>query len=61
MSSPYSVYNTIVDVMCTHCNATIFRKCKDQNEDGRCACMIVCINNILKRDDEEYPTKLPKV
>ena len=61
MPTPFSIYNTLVDVMCSHCNASILRKCKAQSETKRCACMIVCINNILKRDDEEYPIKVPKV
>lgn len=61
MTDPYSVYNKIVDIMCVHCNPRIFEKCKSQHEDARCKTMCVCIEQILGRNDENYPVKLPKV
>ena len=61
MTDPYDVYNAVIDIMCAHCNKTIFRKCTEQTEDKRCKTKIVCMHRILKRDDEEYPTRLPKI
>ena len=60
MTDPYSIYNTVVDLMCVHCNARVFEKCKSQHEDARCKTMIKCMGEILKREDEMYPVKLPK-
>lgn len=60
-ADPYAVYNALVDHMCAHCNRTVFRKCGEQSEDARCKCVIRCMTAILKRDDEEYPIKVPTV
>ncbi len=61
MSDPYSIYNAITDIMCVHCNKTIRKKCNDRDEDTRCKTKILCMNQILKIDYEEYPIKLPNV
>jgi len=61
VTDPHSIYNKLIDMMCSHCNTSIFRKCKDQSEHIRCKTMIHCMERIMKRDDEEYPVKLPKV
>jgi len=61
MTSPHDIYNTIIDIMCIHCNNSIRRKCHLQDEDTRCKTKIKCMKDILSRDDEMYPIKLPKV
>ena len=61
MTDPYSIYNALVDQMCSHCNQTIRRRCQSRMEDTRCKTMIYCMEHIMKRDDEEYPVKAPKV
>ena len=61
MTDVYDVYNAVIDIMCSHCNRTIFKKCTALPESERCATKICCMNQILKRDDEEYPVKLPHV
>ena len=56
------VYEAVVDIMCReHCNPTLYRKCILLPEHDRCATKVICMKNILKRDDEEYPTELPKL
>jgi hypothetical protein len=60
MTDPYNVYNTVIDIMCVHC--AIRKKCAAlPDEDTRCKTKIHCMKRILKRDDEEYPTRLPEV
>lgn len=61
MTDPYDVYNAVIDIMCAHCNSSVRKKCTELPEDIRCKTKIVCMRSILKRDDEKYPTKLPKV
>jgi hypothetical protein len=61
MTSPHDVYNTVIDLMCRHCNKSIFRQCGLLDEDTRCKTKIKCMKDILKRDDEMYPIELPKV
>lgn len=62
MTDPYDVYNTVIDIMCVHCNPTIRKKCHAlPDESDRCKTKIHCMKQILKRDDEEYPTRLPRV
>jgi hypothetical protein len=61
MTDPYDVYNAVIDIMCSHCNRSIRDKCRDLPEDTRCKTKIHCMHQILKRDDEEYPIRLPKV
>ena len=61
MTDPYDIYNAVIDIMCSHCNRSVRDKCRDLSEDKRCKTKIHCMKRILKRDDEEYPTKLPKV
>lgn len=60
MTDPYDVYNAVIDLMCVHCNKSVFKKCTELPEDARCKTKIHCMRVILKRDDEQYPTKLPK-
>jgi len=61
MTDPYDVYNTVIDIMCSHCNKSIKYKCRHLPEDIRCKTKIICMKRILKRDDEEYPVELPRV
>lgn len=61
MTDVYDIYNAVIDLMCSHCNQSIRHKCGHLNEDTRCKTKIHCMKLILKRDDEEYPAKLPKV
>lgn len=61
MTDPYTVYNAVIDIMCSHCNKTIFRKCGLLDEDTRCKTKVYCMTRILKIDHEEYPVKLPVV
>lgn len=57
-----AVYEAVVKLMCRgHCNPTLYKKCKALSEKDRCATKIICMNNILKRDDEEYPIELPRL
>ena len=58
---PFDVYNAVIDIMCAHCNADIKRDCGLLPEGKRCRTKIYCMHRILKRDNEEYPTSLPKV
>lgn len=60
-ADPHSVYNALVDHMCAHCNRSVFKKCIALPEDRRCKTKIYCMQRILKRDDEEYPVRLPGV
>ena len=60
MTDPYTVYNALIDIMCSRCNPKTFRRCKDQDEDKRCQTMIRCIKFVLVVDDEKYPTELIK-
>ena len=55
------VYEAVVEIMCEHCNPILYRKCRDLSEKDRCATKIICMKNILKRDDEMYPTELPRL
>lgn len=57
-----SVYEAVVDIMCRgHCNPGLYRKCRALSEKDRCATKIICMKNILKPDDEEYPIELPRL
>ena len=55
------VYEAVVDIMCRHCNCDLYQKCKRLSEHDRCAIKIICMKNILKRDDEMYPVELPVI
>ena len=61
MTSHIDVYNTVIKLMCDHCNKSIRKKCTDLDEDTQCKTKIKCMREILSRDDEMYPIKLPKV
>jgi hypothetical protein len=61
VTDPYDVYNTVIDIMCVDCDPDIKWDCEHLPEGVRCRTKIYCMKHILKRDDEEYPTKLPKV
>jgi hypothetical protein len=61
MTDIYNVYNAVNAIMCSHCNETIRRKCSVLPDDTRFKTKIHCMHQILKRDDEEYPIRLPKV
>lgn len=61
MTDPYSVYNKIVDVMCSRCKPEILKACKRQNEDTRCKIMIRCIANIVDINGGGYPVVLPEL
>ncbi len=61
MTDPYSVYNKLVDVMCSRCKPEIFKACARQNENIRCKLMIQCIDNIVDTDDGGYPVILPEL
>lgn len=60
MTDPYTVYNTLIDIMCTRCKPELFRRCKDQNEDLRCRQLIWCMKNLLEVRYLQYPTELLK-
>jgi hypothetical protein len=61
MTDVYSVYNKLVDMMCSRCKPKIFRACKEQGESARCKCMISCMGNIIDIDDGGYPVVLPEL
>jgi len=59
MTDPYSVYNALIDHMCSHCNQTIRRRCNLLPEETRCKNKIWCMKHILEPNHENYPIRLP--
>jgi hypothetical protein len=60
MTTAIDVYESVCKLMCKHCNRSLRIKCAGLPESTRFKTVIICMGNILKRVDEEYPIRLPE-
>lgn len=60
MADLYDVYDSLCNLMCKHCNRSLRIKCAGLPNSIRFKTVIICMGQILKRDDEEYPIRLPE-
>jgi hypothetical protein len=56
MTEKYSVFQKILDVMCSRCG--IRKACEQTDEESRLIQICICIPKILTPNDQNYPTRL---
>jgi hypothetical protein len=56
MTEGYSVFQKILDVMCSRCG--IRKECEQTDEGTRLIQICICIPKILEPNDQNYPTRL---